>query len=202
MGPEIVEQTVKAVEKIRERIKTAQDRQKSYANKRRKELQFEIGEKVFLKVAPMKGVVMFGKKWKLRPRFIGPFEILERVGNVAYMLALLPELAAVHNVFHISMLRKYVHDPDHIVSYASLDINKDMTYEETPAVILERKVHTLRNKDIPLVKVQWNRCGREEATWEREDEILARYPDIFKSGKFNFEYEIYLSGEGCSDPNF
>ncbi|XP_022854753.1 uncharacterized protein LOC111376058 [Olea europaea var. sylvestris] len=100
---------------------------------------FKIGEEVFLKVAPMKGILRFGKKGKLSPRFIGPFEILEKIGNVAYQLALPPELSAVHNVFHISMLRKYILDPNHVVNIRSLDVQSNMTYEEAPAVILERK---------------------------------------------------------------
>jgi hypothetical protein len=180
LGPELVEKTVDAIYKIRSRIKTAQDRQKSYADKRRKELSFEVGDKVFLKVAPMKGILRFGKKGKLSPRFIGPFEIIEKIGNVAYRLALPPELSAVHNVFHISMLRKYITDPSHVVNVRSLDVQSDMTYEEAPAVILERKEHVLRNRRVPLVKVQWDKHGKDEATWEREEDILAKYPDLLK----------------------
>ncbi|KAK6163655.1 hypothetical protein DH2020_000519 [Rehmannia glutinosa] len=144
-----------ALGKIRDRIKIAQDRQKSYADRRRKDLRFDVGEKVFLKVAPMKGVIRFGEKGKLKPRFIGPFEILERIGD-----------------------RKYVHDPSHVVNYTILDINKDLTYEEAPEAILERKIHKLRNKDVALVKVQWKGHGSNEATWEREEEVRAKYPDF------------------------
>ncbi|KAL5577107.1 hypothetical protein UlMin_018806 [Ulmus minor] len=96
-------------------MQAAQSRQKSYANTRRRPLEFEIGENVFLKIAPMKGVMRFGKKGKLSPRFIGPYEILERVGKVAYRLALPPDLSKVHNVFHVSMLKKYISDPTHIL---------------------------------------------------------------------------------------
>ncbi|XP_022851896.1 uncharacterized protein LOC111373578 [Olea europaea var. sylvestris] len=128
----------------RTRIKTVQDRQKSYIDKRRK-LTFEVGEKAFLKVAPMKGILRFGKKGKLSRRFINPFEILEKIGNVAYRLALPPELSIVHNVFHVSMLRKYIPNPNHVVNVRSLDVQSDMTYKEAPAVILERKDHVLRN---------------------------------------------------------
>ncbi|XP_022859958.1 uncharacterized protein LOC111380588 [Olea europaea var. sylvestris] len=116
LGPELVEKIVEAIRKIRSRIKIVQDRQKSYADKRRKELTFEVGEKVFLKVAPMKGILRFGKKGKLSPKFIGPFEILEKIGNVACRLALPPELSAEHNVFHIFMLRKYISNPNHVVN--------------------------------------------------------------------------------------
>lgn len=178
LGPEIIEKTVEVITKIRERIKTTQDRQKSYADRRRKELNFEVGDKVFLKISPMKGVLRFGKKGKLRPRFISPFEILERVGDVAYRLALSPELSAVHNVFHISMLRKYLHDTSHVVHHEDLQISKDLTYEEEPKKILDRKVYFLRGRHIPLLKIQWTRHGPDEATWEREEEILARYPNL------------------------
>ncbi|KAK6124790.1 hypothetical protein DH2020_041480 [Rehmannia glutinosa] len=177
-GPEIIEKTVGVIAKIRDRIKVAQDRQKSYADRRRKDLQFEVLDKVFLKVAPLKGMVRFGKKGKLRPRYIGPFEILDRIGDVAYRLALPPELAAVHNVFHISMLRKYISDPSHIINHEELDVSNNLAYEESPVAILGKKVHKLRNREVPLVLVQWSRHGREEATWEREEEILAKYPNI------------------------
>ncbi|KAK6151020.1 hypothetical protein DH2020_015952 [Rehmannia glutinosa] len=155
-----------------------QSRQKSYADKRRKDLEFEAGDKVFLKVAHLKGVVRFGKKGKLRPRYIGPFEILDRIGNVAYRLALPPEHASVHNVFHISMLRKYISDPSHIINHEELDVSNNLAYEESLVATLGNKVHKLRNREVPLVLVQWSRHGREEATWEREEEILAKYPNI------------------------
>ncbi|KAK6139125.1 hypothetical protein DH2020_027133 [Rehmannia glutinosa] len=166
------------VKLIKERIRTAQSYQKSYADKRRKDLEFEVLDRVFLKVAPLKGMVRFGKKGKLRPRYIGPFEILERIGDVAYRLALPPELAAVHNVFHISMLRKYISDPSHIINHEELDVSNNLAYEESPVAILGKKIHKLRNREVPLVLVQWSRHGREEATWEREEQILAKYPNI------------------------
>ncbi|XP_022899315.1 uncharacterized protein LOC111412609 [Olea europaea var. sylvestris] len=127
----------------------------------------------------MKGVLRFGKKGKLRPRFIEPFEILERIGVVAYRLALPPELAAEHNVFHVSILRKYVHDPNHVVSYQALKVQKDLSYEEIPSIILDRKVHQLRNKEVSLVKVQWRNPRREESTWEKEEELRTNYPELF-----------------------
>ncbi|KAL5546672.1 hypothetical protein UlMin_006359 [Ulmus minor] len=96
-------------------MKTAQSRQKSYTDKRRRPLEFQVGDLVFLKVAPMKGVMCFGKKGKLSLRYIGPFEILEKIGKVAYKLALPSELSTVHNVFHVSMLQKYISDPSHVL---------------------------------------------------------------------------------------
>ncbi|KAL5563785.1 hypothetical protein UlMin_033532 [Ulmus minor] len=168
---EFIEETTEAIKKIRQRMETAQSRQKSYADKRRRPLEFQVGDSVFLKVAPMKGVMRFGKKGKLSPRFIGPFEILERIGKVAYKLALPPELSSVHNVFHVSMLKKYVSDPSHVLEHEPIQVNEDLTYEEKPVQILDRKDKTLRNKVIPLVKVLWRNHKIEEATWEREDDM-------------------------------
>ena len=111
-------------------MKAAQSRQKSYADKRRRQLEFEIGDKVFLRISPTKGVMRFVKKGKLSPRYIGPFEILDRIGPVAYRVALPPALSSVHNVFHVSMLRKYVPDPTHVIDYEPLQFQEDLTYTE------------------------------------------------------------------------
>ena len=124
-------------------------------------------------------MLRFRKKGKLNPRFIGPYEILDRIGEVAYRLALPPSLSGVHNVFHVSMLRKYVPDPSHILQHEPLQIGEDLSYEEQPVQILDRKVKDLRNKSISLVKVLWRNCATEEATWETEDSMRARYPDLF-----------------------
>ncbi|KAL0556646.1 hypothetical protein IC582_005160 [Cucumis melo] len=180
MGPELVQSTNEAIQKIRSRMHTAQSRQKSYADVRRKELEFEVGDKVFLKVAPMRGVVRFERRGKLSPRFVGPFEILERIGPVAYRLALPPSLSTVHDVFHVSMLRKYVPDPSHVVDYEPLEIDENLSYVEQPVEVLAREVKTLRNKQIPLVKVLWRNHRVEEATWEREDDMRSRYPELFE----------------------
>ncbi|KAL5550792.1 hypothetical protein UlMin_000968 [Ulmus minor] len=177
---DFIEETTEAIKKIKQRMETAQSRQKSYADKRRRPLEFQVGDSVFLKVAPMKGVMRFGKKGKLSPRFIGPFEILERVGKVAYKLALPPELSSVHNVFHVSMLKKYVSDPSHVLEHEPIQVNEDLTYEEKPVQILDRKDKTLRNKVIPLVKVLWRNHKIEEATWEREDDMRINYPELFQ----------------------
>ena len=171
--------TTEAIKKIRQRIEAAQSRQKSYADKRRRPLEFEVGDSVFLKVAPMKGVMRFGKKGKLSPRYIGPFEIIERIGKVAYKLALPLELASVHNVFHVSMLKKYVADPSHVIRHEVIQVQEDLSYEEKPVKILAREEKTLRNKTIPLVKVLWRNRDVEEATWEREDDMKSRYPELF-----------------------
>ncbi|TYK28808.1 pol protein [Cucumis melo var. makuwa] len=171
MGPKLVQSTNEAIQKIRSRMHTAQSRQKSYADVRRKDLEFDVGDKVFLKVAPMKGVLRFERRGKLSPRFVEPFEILERIGPVAYRLALPPSLSAIHDVFHVSMLRKYVPDPSHVVDYEPLEIDENLSYIEQLVEVLAREVRMLRNRKIPLVKVLWRNHRVEEATWEREDDM-------------------------------
>ncbi|XP_024024855.1 uncharacterized protein LOC112092574 [Morus notabilis] len=160
-------------------MKTTQDRQKSCADKRRRPLEFNEEDSVFLKIAPMKGVMRFGKKGKLSLRYIRPFQIVKRIGKVAYRLALLQELAAVHDVFHVSMLKKYVPDSSHVIEHEPIQIREDMTYEEQPVQILAREEKRLRNRTIPLVKILWRNQKVEEATWEREDEIRRKYPHLF-----------------------
>ncbi|KAL0560337.1 hypothetical protein IC582_000738 [Cucumis melo] len=164
LGPELVQTTNAAIQKIRARMLTAQSRQKSYVNERRKDLEFDVGDMVFLKVEPMKGVLRFEKKGKLSPRFVGPFEILERIGPVAYHLALPLAFSAVHDVFHVSMLRKHVADSTHVVDFEPLHINENLSYEEQPIEILTREVKMLRNRGIALVKVLWRNHEVEEAT--------------------------------------
>ncbi|XP_073121845.1 uncharacterized protein [Henckelia pumila] len=178
LGPKIVRQTTEMVVQIRNRMKTAQSRQKSYADKRRRDLEFLVGDHVFLKIAPMKGVMRFGRKGKLSPRYIGPFEILERVGTLAYRLALPPHLSAVHNVFHVSMLRKYLSDSAHVLEFEPLQLSQDFSYEERPIGILKRQEKRLRNKVIPMIKVQWSNHSEEEATWELESVMHEKYPDF------------------------
>ncbi|TYK15208.1 pol protein [Cucumis melo var. makuwa] len=152
--------------------------QKSDADVRRKDLEFDVGDMVFLKVAPMKGVLRFEKKGKLSPRLVGPFEILERIGPVACCLALPSSFSIVHDVFHVSMLRRYVVDPTHVVDFKPLQINENLSYEEQPVEILAREVKMLRNQRISLVKVLWRNRGTEEATWKREEDMRAQYPKI------------------------
>ncbi|KAL0561166.1 hypothetical protein IC582_001586 [Cucumis melo] len=159
---------------------TAQSRQKSYADVRRKNLEFEAGDVVFPKVAPMKGVLRFVKKGKLSPRFVGPFEIQERIGPVAYRPALPLSFSAVHDVFHVSMLRRYVADPTHEVDFDPLQVCENLSYEEQPVEVLAREVKKLRSREISLVKVVWQNHGVEEATWEREEDMRAQYPELFE----------------------
>ncbi|XP_058092588.1 uncharacterized protein LOC131239044 [Magnolia sinica] len=127
----------------------------------------------------MKGMMRFGKKGKLTPRYIGPFEILERIGEVIYCLALPPQLANVHSVFHVSMLKKYEPDPTNIINWEQIQLRDNATYSEELVQILDRKEQILRTKTIPLVKILWSHHNVEEATWEREDEIRERHPELF-----------------------
>ncbi|XP_017974468.1 PREDICTED: uncharacterized protein LOC108661549 [Theobroma cacao] len=121
----------------------------------------------------------FDKKGKLSPQYIGPFEILERVGPVAYRLALSPGLSNIHPVFHVSMLRKYNPDPSHVIRYETIQLKDDLTYKEQPVAILDRQVKKLRSKDVASVKVLWRNHTSEEVTWETEDEMRAKYPHLF-----------------------
>ena len=131
---------------------------------------------------PKRGVVRFGKLGKLSPRFIGPFEVLKMVGAVAYLLALPPSLSGVHEVFHVSMLRKYTPDPPHVLDWGELVIDADGTFEEGPVRIMDSREQVLLHKTVRLMKVLWQHRGMEEATWEREDTMRTRYHFLFEDG--------------------
>ncbi|KAK5832718.1 hypothetical protein PVK06_016521 [Gossypium arboreum] len=184
LGSELVVDTESKVKLIRDRLKEASDRQKSYADLKRKEIEFAVRDMVFLKVSPWKKILRFGKKGKLSLRFIGPYRVLKRVGPVAYQLELPPELDRIHDVFHVSMLRRYRSDPSHVVPMEEIEVRTDLTFEEEPIQILDREVKVLRRKSVPLVKVLWRNHGREEATWESEETMRQQYPQLFGSGKF------------------
>ena len=138
LGPEIVQMTADQIKVIQERLRSAQSRQKSYADNRRRDLEFEVGDRVFLRVSPWKGVIRFGKKGKLAPRYISPYSIVERIGAVAYRLELPVELSRLHDVFHVSMLRKYMPDPSHVLTSEPMELAEDLTYVEQPVQILSR----------------------------------------------------------------
>ena len=178
LGPELVQITTDNLQVVRANLKTAQDRQKSYANLKRIDIKYEKGEKVFLKVSPWKGVLRFGKRGKLSPRYIGPYEVIERIGPVAYRLALPPKLAGIHDVFHVSMLRRYRSDPSHTLQKLPVELKENLSYIEEPVSILARDRKVLRNKVIPLVKVLWKNHYEEEATWEREEDTKQKYPEL------------------------
>ena len=134
-SPDLVRDTFEKLRLIRKHLLTAQSRQKSYADRRRRPLEFEVSDHVFLKVMPKRAVIRFGKRGKLAPRYIGPFKILERVGTVAYRLALPPSLSSVHEVFHVSMLRKYTPDLAHVVDWEEIIVDINGTFEEGPVCI-------------------------------------------------------------------
>ncbi|KAJ9542555.1 hypothetical protein OSB04_029061 [Centaurea solstitialis] len=184
---EIVLKTTELVQMIRERLATAQSRQKSYADRRRSDLEFQVGDFVLLKVSPWKGVIRFRKRGKLGPRFIGPYKIIARVGKVAYRLELPDELRLIHNTFHVSQLRKCVRDESVVVPLEDIQIDEKLNYVEKPIALLEWKVKTLRNKEIRYVKVLWQHRKGSEWTWEPEEEMRAHYPELFDGVDFGDE---------------
>ena len=179
-GSDIIRDTSKKVNLIWKRLPTTQSQQKSYADKQRCSLEFEVGDHVFLKAMPKRGVVRFGKRGKLEPRCIRPFEVLERVGTVAYRLALPPSLSGVHEVFYVSMLRKDTPDPAYVVDWGEITVDTDGTFEKRLVLILDSRDQVLRRKTVRLVKVLWQLRGVKEETWEREDTMRATYPFLFE----------------------
>ncbi|EOY03266.1 Uncharacterized protein TCM_018051 [Theobroma cacao] len=139
----------------------------------------EVEDHVFFKVSPTKRVMRFGKKEKLSPRYIGPFEILERVRAIAYRLALPPDLSNIHPMFHVSMLRKYKLNPSHVIRYETIQLKDDLTYKEQSVAILDQQVKKLRSKDVASVKVLWRNQTNKEVMWDTEDEIGTKYPHLF-----------------------
>ncbi|KAD3640072.1 hypothetical protein E3N88_29295 [Mikania micrantha] len=165
----------------------ARDRQKSYADKRRKPLEFQVGDRVLLKVSPWKGVIRFGKRGKLNPRYIGPFKITKRIGPVAYELQLPQELSSVHNVFHVSKLKKCLSDETLAIPLEEIQIDEQPHFIEEPVEIMDREIKKLKLSKIPIVKIRWNSQHGPEYTWEREDQMKKKYPHLFsdKTGSSN-----------------
>ena len=147
-GPDLIRNTSEKVSLIQQRLLTAQSRQKSYADVRHQPLEFKVGDHVFLKVMPKRGVIRLGKRGKLSTRFFGPFEILERVGTVAYRLALPLSMSGVHEVFHVSILRRYTPDPAHVVDWGEIEVDTDETFEEGPVCIMDSQDQVLRRKTV------------------------------------------------------
>ncbi|GKA66432.1 hypothetical protein Tco_0766240 [Tanacetum coccineum] len=179
IGPELVQETTEKISRIKDRLKVARDSQKSYADKRRKPLEFSVGDYVLLKVSPWKGVVCFGKKGKLAHRFVGPFEIIEKVGPVAYQLDLPAELNGVHDTFHVSNLKKCLANPTLKVPLEEIQVDDKLNFVEEPIESLEREFKKLKRSRIAIVKVWWNLKHGSKFTWEREDQMKLKYPHLF-----------------------
>ena len=178
-GPEVLKEAETKVKLIRDRLKTAQSRQKSYYDQKHRQISFEPNEYVYLGVSPMRGLQRFKVKGKLTPRFVGPFRIIARRGKVAYQLELPSELSDVHDVFHVSPLRRCVRNPDKQVQHQDLHLQPDLTYKERPIKILEESERRNRQSVIKFYKVQWSNHTEEEATWEREDHLRTEHPYLF-----------------------
>nr|GFB20034.1 putative reverse transcriptase domain-containing protein [Tanacetum cinerariifolium] len=179
LGPKSIQETTEKIVQIKQRMQAARDRQKSYANLKRKPMQFQVGDKVMLKVSPWKGVVRFGKRGKFNPRYIGPFKVLERFGDVAYKLGLPEELSKVHNTFHVSNLKNCHADEPLAGPLDGLHFDDKLHFVEKPVEIVDREVKQLKQSRIPLVKVRWNSKRGPEFTWEREDQFRKKYPHLF-----------------------
>ncbi|XP_070003493.1 uncharacterized protein [Nicotiana sylvestris] len=188
-GIDLVKDALEKIKLIQERLRTAQSRQKSYADRKAHDVSFMLGEKVLLKVSPMKGIMRFGKKGKLSPSFIGPFEVLKRVGEVAYELA---SLSGVLPIFYLFMLRRYHADLSHVLDFSTIQLDESLGYADEPVAIVDRQVRQLRSKRISAVKVQWRSQLVEEATWESEEDMRSRCPHLFSTPSMIldlFEYE-------------
>ncbi|KAG7583636.1 Ribonuclease H-like superfamily [Arabidopsis suecica] len=202
-GPKIVDETNEKMKFLKVKLKEAQDRQKSYADKRRKELEFKVGDLVYLKAVTYKGDGRFSKRKKLSPRYVGPYKVIERVGPVAYKLELPPKLDAFHKVFHVSQLRKCLSERDEAVADVPPELQENLTVKAKPIRIIDRMEKGTRGKRINMVKVLWDCGGREEATWETENKIRADFSEWYKEmGKEELESDSGTNpiqgGETCS----
>nr|GEW51083.1 putative reverse transcriptase domain-containing protein [Tanacetum cinerariifolium] len=178
-GPELIQETTEKIVLIKQRIQAAQDRQKSYTDLKQKPMAFEVRDRVMLKVSPWKGVVRFGKRGKLNPRYVRPFKVLAKVRKVAYRLELQQELSRVHHTFHVSNLKKCYADEPLVMPLEGIHVDDRLRFVEEPVEIMEREIKRLKQSQIPLVKVRWNSRRGPEFTWEREDSFKKKYPHLF-----------------------
>ncbi|GJS48624.1 putative reverse transcriptase domain-containing protein [Tanacetum coccineum] len=181
IGPKLVQETTKKISQIKDRLKAARDHQKCYADKRRKPLEFSVGDHVLLKVSPWKGVVRFRKKGKSAPRFVGPFEIVEKVGAVAYRFDFPEELNGVHGTFHVSNLKKCLADPTLQIPLDEIRVDDKLNFVEEPVEIMEREFKKMKRSRIAIVKVRWNSKRGPEFMWECKDEMKLKYPHLFSA---------------------
>ena len=175
-GPDMVDEAEEQVWLIQKNLKTAQSRQKNYADKRCRPLIFEIGDHVYLRVSPKKGVQRFGVRGKLAPRYVGLFPVTERCGPVAYRVELPPHLSAVHNIFHVSQLKKCLRVPTKAIDIEDLQLEIDLVYPEHPVRIIDHKTRVTRNQVSDFYKVQWSNHSDREATWETKEFLESNYP--------------------------
>ncbi|GKA27358.1 putative reverse transcriptase domain-containing protein [Tanacetum coccineum] len=178
-GLKIIHDTTERIIQIKRHIKAARDRQKSYADKRRKPLEFHVGDKIMLKVSPWKWVIRFGKRGKLNPCYIRPFKILAKVGTVAYRLELPELLSRVHSTFHVSNMKKCLSDETFVILLDEIQIEDKLHFIEEPVEIMDREVKHLKQSRIPIVKVRSNSKRGPEFTWKREDQFKKKYPNLF-----------------------
>jgi hypothetical protein len=178
-GPDLVDEAEATVHRIQHNMKTVKSRKETYPNKSHRPLEFEVGDHVYLRVSPMKGVKRFEVKGKLVPHYIGQFSILEKCGTVAYKLDLPPSLASlVHNIFHVSQLKKCLKAPMDVLLPEVTPLEADLSYLEHPIKVLDQKGHVRRRKTIKFLKIQWSNHTKEEAMWESEDFLHSRHSDF------------------------
>ena len=203
---DLISETVEQVNVLKDRLKEAHDRQKSYADQRRKHLEFTVGDEVYLKMRTFRGNDPNRKLKKLKPRYMGPFVITERIGAVAYRLVLPPEMADFHDVFHVSVLRKMVREPELILSQPPWDAQPNLTLNSTPIRIVDQKEIEVRGKKVRMVLVRWERDGIPEEVWERESQFLKAYPGMSQERgnqvdtQQNSGTNSFLVGENCNTP--
>src|SRR3954469_10743676 len=198
-GPYMIKEAEEQVRIVRDHLKAAQSRQKSYYDHHHREESYNLDEKAYLRVTPLKGTQRFGIKGKLAPRYIGPFRILAKLGEVSYQLELPPHLSQVHDVFHVSQLKRCFKDPIREVDHEMLDLQDNLSYREYPVRILEEAERSTRRQKIRFFKVQWSHHSEKEATWEREDRLRADYPTLFPTTSESRD-KILLSGGELSEP--
>eukprot|EP00253_Pinus_taeda_P022139 PITA_22139 len=178
LGPEMLQEMEDMVKKVRANLKAAQDRQKNFADRKRRFKEYQVGDHVYIRIQARKGTLQWRFCAKLAPRYFGPFQVLARVGPVAYQLAL-PSHIRIHNVFHVSMLKKYVYDPKHVIKWHNIRVEPEGEVLAEPLSILDRREVELRKRVITQIKVHWQHYGPQEATWEDEELFRKAYPEMF-----------------------